>query len=458
MTDIQTAPLGPFAGRYVLGDVLGTGGTATVYRAQDLVLGRQVAIKILGSQGSDPALMQREKSEVALLASLNHHSLVTLYDADVARVGEEERRYLVMELVDGPTLDTRIQRGPVAPADLRRMLIDLAEALHVVHAAGVVHRDIKPGNILLAPTLLPGREFSAKLADFGIASLVDSTRVTATGTVIGTAAYLSPEQARGARVGPPTDVYSLGLVLLEAMTGHREFPGTVIESLTARMNRDPIVPGTLGYEWKSILTAMTARHPAQRPTAQQLLERAEALAISMDGPETAAVPATILSPTRVLPTSDDRTVALEPVSAPLPAASPAKPRAPRRLALWVVGASAAVVVAAAAVFAGAGIFRLNDPTPAPAASASPAAGTTPTTSATSGAAEATAAAQPSSVEPATPHATTTQATTPAAATVTEPSAVPAPVVVPKGPAAPAAPAAPGKGNGKGKGVGKGKNK
>ena len=218
------------AGRYLLGGVLGRGGMSTVHRADDQLLGRTIAVKLLSAQGSDPADAQRAQNEVAVLASLSHHALVTLYDADVAPTSGPG--WLAMELVDGPSLSSRLAEGPLDATDAAQLLVDLAGALHVVQTAGIVHRDVKPSNVLLAPSPVPGRHWSPKLADFGIASLVDSTRVTATGAVLGTAAYLSPEQALGTRVGPASDVYSLGLVVLEALTGERAFPGSMMESLT----------------------------------------------------------------------------------------------------------------------------------------------------------------------------------------------------------------------------------
>ena len=148
------------------------------------------------------------------------------------------------------------------------MAMDLTEALVVVHARGVVHRDIKPANILLAPSPLPGQAFDAKLADFGIAAIVDAARVTATGTVLGTAAYLSPEQATGARVGPASDIYSLGLVLLESLTGEPAFPRTRdVQTALARLVSPPTIPDELGIEWVHLLRRMTSSEPGERPTA-----------------------------------------------------------------------------------------------------------------------------------------------------------------------------------------------
>ncbi|TXN32194.1 serine/threonine protein kinase [Lacisediminihabitans profunda] len=250
---------------------------ASVYRARDESLGRTVALKLFDSNATDAEALRRETSEIRLLASLNHHALVTLFDANVEDDRSDQRAYLAMELVDGPTLQARIERGPVAESDVAAMAADLAEALHVVHARGVVHRDIKPANILLAPSPVSNREFRAKLADFGIAHLIDSTRLTTPGTVVGTAAYVSPEQAKGEAPGAPTDIYALGLVLLETLTGTREFPGSMVESLGARLARDPVVPASLGTDWVQLLTAMTAQSPAERPSALEVAESAHAI-------------------------------------------------------------------------------------------------------------------------------------------------------------------------------------
>jgi hypothetical protein len=199
-----------------------------------------------------------------VLASLNHFALVTLYDAGTTVIDGVPRTFIVMEFVDGPDLQTRISQGPLPVTEVAEIGADLAEALHYVHSRGIIHRDIKPGNVLLAPSEFPGRSTHAKLADFGIARLVDSTRLTATGALIGTASYLSPEQALGSALGPPTDVYSLGLVLLECLTGERAYPGTAVESAMARLQRQPEIPGSLAEDWHRVLGGMTSREPADR--------------------------------------------------------------------------------------------------------------------------------------------------------------------------------------------------
>ena len=280
--------------RYRLEARVGAGGMGVVYRATDEKLGRTVAIKLF--RDSEAADLQRKTSETRLLASLNHPSLVTLYDALIDGDGEA---YLVMEFVDGPTLRSRISDGPVAPVDAARMARELGEALHVVHQAGIVHRDIKPANVLLRRSPVVGEEFTATLADFGIAHLVGSSRLTTPGTLLGTAAYLSPEQVRGSEPAPSSDIYALGLVLLESLTGERVFGQPVVhEAALARLTNDPEVPGELGYGWKSLLTAMTARDPGQRPTALEVVHLARELR-SESVPVPAARSAAVGSPALV---------------------------------------------------------------------------------------------------------------------------------------------------------------
>jgi hypothetical protein len=263
------------ADRYRIDGLIGRGGMAAVYRADDLALGRRVAVKVFSpaTEGIDDA--DRRKSETALLASLTHPSLVTLYDA--AKDPGSHREFLVMELVEGRDLREMLRSGAMPRDETARMLADLAEGLHVIHSRGIVHRDVKPANVLLAPAHLPTRRWNAKLADFGIARLLDESRLTATGRIIGTPAYLSPEQVRGEAIGSGADIYALGLVVLEALTGVQAFPGPALESASARLVRDPEIPPVLGPDWVDLLTAMTSRLPDDRPTALDVTLAAQSL-------------------------------------------------------------------------------------------------------------------------------------------------------------------------------------
>lgn len=257
-------------GRYRLGDVIGRGGMASVYNARDENLGRDVALKLFAPQSPDAEELKRQEAEITLLATLNHPGLVTLFDAGIDnRIPDEPRPFLTMELIEGEDLRTRIRRGPVPLEELAVIGAGIADALAYVHGLGIIHRDIKPGNILLVPGR-PGDPDRPKLTDFGIARIVDGTRLTATGTMVGTAAYLSPEQARGAEMGPPSDIYSLGLVLLESIKGTVEYPGSAVESAVARLHRAPEIPPDVPSEWADLLTAMTALDPLERPTAADI--------------------------------------------------------------------------------------------------------------------------------------------------------------------------------------------
>ncbi|MEN2741015.1 protein kinase [Microbacterium sp. X-17] len=339
-------------GRYLIEELAGEGGMARVYRARDELLGRDVAVKVF-HPGSASADRLRNLSETRLLASLSHPSLVTLFDAHLADPGDA---YLVMEYLDGPTLRERIARGPIGGRDLAGMAVELADALSVVHAAGIVHRDIKPSNVILRSIRSRDRTFRATLTDFGIAHLVDSARVTATGTVLGTAAYLSPEQVRGERPGPGSDVYALGLVLLEAHTRRPAFgEASVPETLAARLVRQPDIPASLGDEWASLLAAMTAPRPEARPTAREVAERAARL-------PTEAVAGGATAPTRPMTAGMVAgSVAASPVDAG---------RRGIRARIWVplLGGAAAVVLAAAVVTVS--LAAMPAGTPAPLVSAS----------------------------------------------------------------------------------------
>ena len=246
-------------GRYRLGRLLAASGMADVYVATDERLERPVALKFLRAAG--PTDHERFRREMATVARLEHPNLVRLYDADV----QDATPYLVLELVDGPSLAEHLATdGPLDGERTARLLSDVASALAYVHEHDVVHRDVKPSNVLLDPD---GR---ARLTDFGIARAGDATAMTGTAMTIGTAAYLAPEQAAGAAVTSAADVYALGLVVLECLTGERAFPGPPVEAAVARLSRDPEVPATLGAEWCELLARMTARDPDARPSAASI--------------------------------------------------------------------------------------------------------------------------------------------------------------------------------------------
>ncbi|HEX2893636.1 MAG TPA: serine/threonine-protein kinase [Marmoricola sp.] len=241
--------------------MIGRGGMADVYRATDQTLLRPVAVKLV-RETAEPAEHRRFVDEARTLASLNHPGLITLLDAGILN----EQPYLVMELVSGLTLSARIAQEALDPAEVQRIGRQLATALAYAHGQGIVHRDVKPSNVLLCDD-----SERVLLADFGIARLVGSAQHhTKTGDMIGSPAYLSPEQVAGEEVGPEADVYSLGLVLLEALTGVRAFTGAAFETAIARLHRDPDIPEDLAPAWRSLITRMTRREPDRRPSAAEV--------------------------------------------------------------------------------------------------------------------------------------------------------------------------------------------
>ncbi|WP_349428203.1 protein kinase [Microbacterium sp. LWS13-1.2] len=292
--------------RYVLHERIGEGGMARVYRAEDTHLQRSVAVKVFREPTDGIDSVERALSETTLLASLSHHSLVTVFDA---RVGTGETSYLVMEHVDGITLRDLIARGSVDPRIVASIAIDIAEGLHVAHEHGVVHRDIKPSNVLLWSSPRPGWEWRAKLADFGIAYLMDTARVTTPGVIVGTMAYVAPEQARGVPPAPAADIYAFGLLLIEALTGERPFGDAEgIGTVVARLSSAPEIPESLHPSWQGLLRGMTAIRPDDRPTALEVVTAASRLAAMENtiareraDPATVPVASPVTGPTQVFP-------------------------------------------------------------------------------------------------------------------------------------------------------------
>ena len=250
-------------GRYVLGEVLGTGGMATVWRARDEVLGRDVAVKVLSPQyAADPGFLARFGREARHAAGLSHPRLVTVFDSGV----DGQMPFLVMELVAGRTLRQVLdEAGMLAAGEAVGIAAAVCEALEVAHAAGLVHRDIKPANIVLA-------DGQVKVLDFGIARADGVAGGTATMTVLGTAAYLSPEQASGRPAGPQADLYSLGCVLFEMLTGAPPFSADSAVGLAYRqVYDDPGPPSArrpgLPARLDQITARLLAKDPAARPAS-----------------------------------------------------------------------------------------------------------------------------------------------------------------------------------------------
>ena len=257
-----------FGGRYQLSSRVAIGGMGEVWQATDLVIGRTVAIKILKDEYlGDPGFLERFRAEARHAALVNHEGIANVFD-----YGEEDgSAYLVMELVPGEALSAILERERVLPAD--RVLDIVAQtsmALQAAHAAGLVHRDIKPGNLLITPD---GR---VKITDFGIARIADQVPLTATGQVMGTVQYLSPEQASGHPASPTTDIYSLGIVAYEALAGRRPFTGeSQVAIAMAQINETPPeLPATVAEPVRNLVYACIAKNPADRPASAAHLARA----------------------------------------------------------------------------------------------------------------------------------------------------------------------------------------
>jgi serine/threonine protein kinase len=336
------------AARYEVADLVGAGGMADVYRARDRVLERNVAVKVLRLTAPDTSARKRFAAEARTLARLSHPGLVTVLDAGI----EDERPYLVLELIDGPTLTQQLRSGgPLADARVRVIGSQLADAIAHAHGLGVIHRDVKPGNILLRPD---GR---VVLTDFGIAQmLTDAVHHTRTGEVIGSPAYLAPEQVNGAAATGAADIYALGLVLLECLTGHRAYDGPPIEAAIARLSTPPAFPTSMERGLRDLLRRMTALDPAERPTA------AEVAAALVPSPILEAPDATAMITADHLDLASTTAVM-----------SPVPRRRRRRLLL---GAAAAAIIAALVVV-GSAQLRPDEVAATPPATPSTTASTTP---------------------------------------------------------------------------------
>ena len=296
------------ADRYRIAERLGSGGMAVVYLAQDERLGRRVAVKRLHT-GSPEDTAKRFSREARLGASLNHPNVATVYDT----VTDEGSVVIVMEYVEGESLADAIRRGRVEPGEAMRILRGVANALDHAHGNGIVHRDVKPANILL------GKNGDVKLVDLGIATAVEGTRITHSGSVMGTAAYMAPEQLDGTEAGPGTDVYALAAVAYEMLAGRPAYRGaTPVEIAHQVVNG---APPDLSEEWPAAPPGASAalrrgmafdRADRPRSACAFVEELAEALAPPEPEPEPEPI-----APTAALPRTRRE---------PAPAPSPAPPR------------------------------------------------------------------------------------------------------------------------------------
>jgi len=266
------------ADRYRLDDRIATGGMGEVWRAFDLVLGRPVAVKLLRDDyAQHPETLERFRAEARHTAAVSHPGIAQMYDYGEPCPGQPP--FLVMELVDGVPLTELLARGPLDPARVMDLVAQAAAGLSAAHAVGLVHRDIKPGNLLVSP------DGTVKITDFGIAYAAGSAPLTRTGALIGTPAYLAPERVTGASAGPASDLYSLGIVAYECLTGAQPFTGTPMEvALSHQYQSLPPLPPVVPLPVAALVAELTARDPAGRPAdAGEVAARAARLRDAIDG-------------------------------------------------------------------------------------------------------------------------------------------------------------------------------
>ncbi|MDE0547569.1 serine/threonine-protein kinase [Microbacterium sp. C7(2022)] len=317
-----------FGGRYELDSRIAIGGMGEVWEATDHVIGRTVAIKILKDEYmGDPGFLERFRAEARHAALVNHEGIASVFD-----YGEENgSAFLVMELVPGEALSTILEReGSLSTDKTLDITAQTAAALQAAHAAGLVHRDIKPGNLLITPD---GR---VKITDFGIARIADQVPLTATGQVMGTVQYLSPEQASGHPASPATDTYSLGIVAYEVLAGRRPFTGeSQVAIAMAQINEQPPpLPPTVAEPVQNLVMAMIAKKPEDRPASSAAVARAAtALRRGDMAAAAAAVPmiaAGMDDATKLLTASADTAAATQLLTTEDAVAAPVEPEKKKR--------------------------------------------------------------------------------------------------------------------------------
>ena len=258
-------------GRYELAERIGSGGMGTVHRAHDTRLDRTVAVKLLHHErGADDVTRARLQAEARFAGALHHPGIVQVFDYGEEPGQDGPTPYVVMQYIEGASVSEVLrERGAMPPATVAALVDDIAQALDVAHAAGIVHRDLKPSNILVTPS---GR---AVLVDFGVARSDTTEPLTETGQIIGSADYLSPEQVRGQRATPASDIYALGIVAYQCLTVTSPFRReTQTATLLARLHDDPPeLDAGFPSPLRSLVGQMMSADPADRPTAAEVARR-----------------------------------------------------------------------------------------------------------------------------------------------------------------------------------------
>lgn len=349
-----------YGGRYRLQSLIATGGMGEVWHAYDEVILRDVAIKILKQEYlGDPGFLARFRTEARLAAMVNHEGIANIFD-----YGEDGgSAYLVMELVPGESLAKIIERDTAVPTEkVLDIISQTARALQAAHERGLIHRDIKPGNLLITP------DHQVKITDFGIARVADQVSLTATGQVMGTVQYLAPEQATGKPATAATDIYALGIVAYEALTGKRPFTGTSqMEIAMAHINEaPPAMPETIEEGVRNMVMRALAKNPEQR--------QANALTMAVEAEALMKAPRRVNTGTKVMPT-------LTPASTPTEVIKKAKVRKEGPIVWPWIAVISFLLITAATLLIGM-LISANNPTPNPTGSNSSSGNPSPTTSAT----------------------------------------------------------------------------
>jgi serine/threonine-protein kinase len=334
------------AGRYRLLNRIAVGGMGEVWRAADVVLDRVVAVKVLRDEyAQHPETLARFRAEARHAGSLSHPGIAQVYD--YGESGPAHRPFLVMELVDGPPLSQLIASGPLPAVRVMDIVAQAADGLAAAHAAGLVHRDIKPGNMLM------DRAGRIKITDFGIAHAAGSAPITGTGMLIGTPAYLSPERVEGGPATAASDLYSLGIVSYECLAGAPPFTGTALEVALAHAHRAlPPLPPAVPAAVATLVAELTARDPAARPaSAAGLAARAARLRDVLAGPADRHATAVLGPPSGAQPAMQAPTLTTQMHFQADPVARERVPGARR-------GRGVMLTVAAVAVAAGLGAWLL----------------------------------------------------------------------------------------------------
>lgn len=377
------------SGRYEIGDRLGSGGMSNVHQATDLTLERTVAVKILAEHLSDDErFVARFRREALAVAKLIHPNIVQVYDTGI----DEGRHYIVMEYVQGRSGAQILQKqGSLDAETTAEIGAQACAGLDYAHRRGIIHRDVKPGNLMIVGGPVGGgAQLTVKLTDFGIARAVEQTRITQVGSVVGTAAYLSPEQVRGEEATPATDVYALGVVLYQFLTGRLPYEGSTLAELAVRQqNEKPLPPSTYNDAVPATLGAAVLRalegDPKRRYSSAS--ELAGGLALGLQGEDVTLPMAeegsaatnvldgetatrrldrtaqTEYRPAQPSPTRRPapRASRQQPLPAPVPPSAPARPARKRggfsRFARFIMALVALVLIAAAVA---AGVIFLTD--------------------------------------------------------------------------------------------------